>query len=69
MRLIPLEEAVDSWPRRLVDLAEFRLSEIEEHGVDVQVLSPTTPAIHIGVHCTTVSNESLRRESKFWKAK
>ena len=36
---------VQEWGRRLADITELRLADMDEHGVDVQVLSLTTPGV------------------------
>ncbi|MFB9836231.1 amidohydrolase family protein [Actinoallomurus acaciae] len=38
-------EAMDRYARRLADFTEYRLPEMDEHGVDVQVLSLTSPGV------------------------
>ncbi|MFI0406688.1 amidohydrolase family protein [Actinomadura sp. 3N508] len=38
-------EAVERWNRRLTDFTEFRIPEMDAHGIDVQVLSLTAPGI------------------------
>jgi 2,3-dihydroxybenzoate decarboxylase len=40
-------EVVADWQRRLVDFTEFRLPEMDKHGVDMQVLSLTSPGIQM----------------------
>ncbi len=35
------------WSRRLADLTELRLADMDEHGVDVQVLSLTSPGLEV----------------------
>jgi 2,3-dihydroxybenzoate decarboxylase len=40
-------ERVADWQRKLVDFTEFRLPEMDEHGVDMQVLSLTSPGIQM----------------------
>lgn len=36
---------VREWGRRLADITELRLADMDEHGVDVQVLSLTSPGV------------------------
>lgn len=38
-------EAMDRYARRLADFTEYRLPEMDEHGVDVHVLSLTSPGV------------------------
>ena len=40
-------EVVADWQRRLADFTEFRLPEMDAHGVDMQVLSLTSPGIQM----------------------
>ncbi|MGC7101351.1 amidohydrolase family protein [Amycolatopsis lurida] len=35
----------EEWGRRLADITELRLADMDEHGVDVQVLSLTSPGV------------------------
>jgi predicted TIM-barrel fold metal-dependent hydrolase len=35
------------WFRRLADLSELRLADMDEHGVDIQVLSLSTPGLEV----------------------
>jgi len=45
---IPVQpEIVADWQRKLVDFAEFRLPEMDKHGIDMQVLSLTAPGIQM----------------------
>jgi 2,3-dihydroxybenzoate decarboxylase len=45
---IPVKAAVlDDWRRRLTDFTELRLPDMDAHGVDVQVLSLTSPGIQM----------------------
>ncbi|MEV6605835.1 amidohydrolase family protein [Kutzneria sp. NPDC051319] len=37
----------EEWGRRLPDLTELRLADMDEHGVDVQVLSLTSPGLEV----------------------
>lgn len=39
--------AVADWTRKLVDFTEFRLPEMDKHGVDMQVLSLTAPGVQM----------------------
>jgi hypothetical protein len=45
------------WQRKLVDFTEYRLPDIDRNGVDMQVLSLTSPGIQV-LHSAT---GSLRR--------
>ncbi|TYB44103.1 amidohydrolase family protein [Actinomadura chibensis] len=38
-------DAVAGWNRRLTDFTEFRIPDMDAHGIDVQVLSLTAPGI------------------------
>ena len=40
-------DLVTDWTRRLRDITEYRLPEMDEHGIDIQVLSLTVPGIQI----------------------
>ena len=40
-------ELIADWQRRLADFTEFRLPEMDRHGVDMQVLSLTSPGIQM----------------------
>jgi 2,3-dihydroxybenzoate decarboxylase len=40
-------EVVADWQRRLVDFTEFRLPEMDKYGVDMHVLSLTSPGIQM----------------------
>jgi 2,3-dihydroxybenzoate decarboxylase len=40
-------ELVADWQRRLADFTEFRLPEMDRHGVEIQVLSLTSPGIQM----------------------
>jgi 2,3-dihydroxybenzoate decarboxylase len=40
-------EVVAGWRRELADFTEFRLPEMDRHGVDMQVLSLTSPGIQM----------------------
>ncbi|GAA3435071.1 amidohydrolase family protein [Kutzneria kofuensis] len=41
------ERWIREWGRRLPDLAELRLADMDAHGVDVQVLSMTSPGLEV----------------------
>ncbi|MEV5842315.1 amidohydrolase family protein [Streptomyces sp. NPDC051985] len=41
----PAPESIREWFRRLPDLTELRLADMDAHGVDVQVLSFTSPGV------------------------
>jgi 2,3-dihydroxybenzoate decarboxylase len=47
LRLHYKQESLDRFSRRLVDFTEYRLPEMDEYGVDVQVLSLTSPGIQM----------------------
>jgi 2,3-dihydroxybenzoate decarboxylase len=40
-------EVLANWERRLPDFTEYRLQDLDEHGVDVQVLSLTNPGVQM----------------------
>lgn len=40
-------ELLADWRRKLVDFTEFRLPEMDRHGIDMQVLSLTAPGIQM----------------------
>ncbi|WP_285775004.1 amidohydrolase family protein [Microtetraspora sp. NBRC 13810] len=40
-------EAVEGYTRKLTDFTEYRLPEMDEHGIDVQVLSLTSPGVQM----------------------
>jgi 2,3-dihydroxybenzoate decarboxylase len=40
-------EVLANWERRLPDFTEYRLQDMDEHGVDVQVLSLTNPGVQM----------------------
>jgi 2,3-dihydroxybenzoate decarboxylase len=44
-RSIVRREIADDWTRRLADFTEYRLPEMDAHGIDIQVLSLTVPGI------------------------
>ncbi|WP_020497341.1 amidohydrolase family protein [Sciscionella marina] len=63
---IPVKsEVLADWRRRLVDFTEYRLPEMDEHGVDMQVLSLTAPGVQgqpdsrIAVADARVANDFL----------
>lgn len=44
--LLPVQQRFfEEWNRRLPDLDDLRLADMDEHGVDVQVLSYTSPGV------------------------
>jgi 2,3-dihydroxybenzoate decarboxylase len=46
--LIPVKpERIADWMRRLPDFTEYRLPEMDKHGVDMQVLSLTAPGVQM----------------------
>lgn len=45
MRIRVTDEYAALWGRKLVDFEEFRLPEMDAHGIDVQVLSLSVPGI------------------------
>lgn len=48
MTHIPVKPALAAdWRRRLVDFTELRLSDMDEHGIDTQVLSLTAPGVQM----------------------
>lgn len=53
-------EAVANWHRRLPDFAEYRIPDMDEHGIDVQVLSLTAP----GIQGLTDTDEAVRAASQ-----
>ena len=43
---VPVQQSIlDGWRKRLLDLSELRISDMDTHGVTVQVLSLTAPGI------------------------
>jgi len=45
---IPVKpEVIADWRRGLADFTEYRLPEMDEHGVDMQVLSLTAPGVQM----------------------
>ncbi len=40
-------EVIAGWRRKLVDFTEYRLPEMDKHGLDVQVLSLTAPGVQM----------------------
>jgi len=46
-RLPVKSEVTADWQRRLADFTEFRLPEMDRHGIDMQVLSLTSPGIQM----------------------
>lgn len=40
-------ELVEAWTRKLRDITEYRLPDMDEHGIDIQVLSLTVPGIQL----------------------
>jgi len=51
-------EVVADWQRRLADFTELRLPEMDEHGVDVQVLSLTSPGIQMQPNARTAAADA-----------
>ena len=48
LRYLPVKpETIADWRRKLVDFTELRLPEMDEHGIDMQVLSLTAPGIQM----------------------
>jgi len=46
--LVPVKpERIADWMRRLPDFTEYRLPEMDKHGVDMQVLSLTAPGVQM----------------------
>ncbi|HEY4454687.1 MAG TPA: amidohydrolase family protein [Pseudonocardiaceae bacterium] len=46
--LIPVRsELIADWRRKLVDFTEYRLPEMDRHGIDMQVLSLTAPGVQM----------------------
>jgi 2,3-dihydroxybenzoate decarboxylase len=45
---IPVKpDIIAGWRRRLADFTEYRLPDMDEHGIDIQVLSLTAPGIQM----------------------
>lgn len=48
MEFIPVKpEKVADWRRKLVDFTEYRLPEMDRYGIDMQVLSLTSPGVQM----------------------
>jgi 2,3-dihydroxybenzoate decarboxylase len=46
--VVPVKpEVIAGWQRRLVDFTEYRLPEMDKHGIDMQVLSLTAPGVQM----------------------
>src|SRR3954465_4720411 len=45
----------EDWAKRLCDYTTYRLHDMDEHGVDIQVLSLTAP----GVQCVTDARQAV----------
>jgi 2,3-dihydroxybenzoate decarboxylase len=45
---IPVKaEVIADWRRRRADCTQYRLPEMDKHGIDLQVLSPTAPGVQM----------------------
>jgi 2,3-dihydroxybenzoate decarboxylase len=53
-------EVVDRYARRLADFTEYRLPEMDEFGIDVQVLSLTSPGIQMQPDADTAVDDARR---------
>jgi 2,3-dihydroxybenzoate decarboxylase len=54
---------LENWERRLPDFTEYRLRDMDEHGVDVQVLSLTNPGVQMQPDATiAVSDAQLAND-------
>jgi 2,3-dihydroxybenzoate decarboxylase len=40
-------DVIAGWRRRLADFTEYRLPEMDKHGIDMQVLSLTAPGVQM----------------------
>jgi 2,3-dihydroxybenzoate decarboxylase len=57
--------AMARWSSRLVDITEHRLPEMDEHGVDMQVLSLTSPGIQGQPDAGTAIDDARRANDHF----
>jgi hypothetical protein len=46
-------EVIAGWRRKLADFTEYRLPEMDKHGIDIQVLSLTSPGIQMQLDTQT----------------
>jgi 2,3-dihydroxybenzoate decarboxylase len=51
-------DLVTSWARRLRDVTEYRLPEMDEYGIDIQVLSLTVPGIQVDQDASTARDNA-----------
>jgi 2,3-dihydroxybenzoate decarboxylase len=51
-------ELVASWVRKLRDVTEYRLPEMDEYGIDIQVLSLTVPGIQVDQDASTAQDNA-----------
>src|SRR6266481_2816788 len=51
-------ELVASWVRKLRDVTEYRLPEMDEYGIDIQVLSLTVPGIQVDQDASTARDNA-----------
>ncbi|MGV0811046.1 amidohydrolase family protein [Mycolicibacterium boenickei] len=52
-------EYADAWARKLVDFEEYRLPEMDAHGIDIQVLSLTVPGIQADTDPTVATQNAI----------
>jgi 2,3-dihydroxybenzoate decarboxylase len=57
MRLME-PESVEQYERRLPDFTEYRLAEMDDAGIDIQVLSLTSPGVQVDIDAERARNDA-----------